>query len=475
MKNRIQVIAVIAFALGLASSLASAADSQPYAVAATALDDAGNLYQVLTGARRDLFPETAAEDAGNRVLALDVVRSDGTHGRTLLPGTGGPEVEGTPSAVFEDDSQRLYVVWESKKSPTVSRLLLASFDGDGWSDTIEISGDVAPLKDEPKVLISRDRFSLTDATGELHSRARTVIHVLWREEDVAGSRLFYTPVILDAGTYLGWNPVIPLTDFEPTATKAQEPVESAELLRTPVLTAGRDINSAIVAFASPTTGRLITLEVRLLPGELGFLADYFRGQILAGAPSDQGEIESLAERFRGHIIDIGDRLNQGTVQVFAERASQALRDLYEADPQRPVSALADKFRGHIIDIGLKLMGGPGLQAAPSKLVELDPSGDQGGTQPVPSVTDLLHLQVIANRPAPPLGGIPAHIFVSEDGEQLLVGWLDHGEVYYTESGEDTADAAGGKAWTPVKHLTLSERLGIPEAAAILEARVKRQR
>ncbi len=476
MKSRAHLVAALALALGFAAALAAVAEPEPYTVAATALGDEGNLYQILRGTRGDLFPKTAPADAGNPVLALDVIQPDGSHDRSLLPGTEGPEVEGTPSVVFEDTSGRLYAVWESKKSAKVSRLVLASFDADGWSDPIEISGDVSPLEDEPRILIGRDRFTMRDATGQTNSRSRTVIHVVWREGDTAGSRLFYTPVILEAGQYLGWNPVVALTDLESDDAEAASPPESAALLRAPVLVAGRDINSAIVAFASPTTGRLITLEVRLLPGEIGFLADYFRGQIIDVGVMDRSDVEALAQRFRGQIIDIGARLNPGTVDVFADRASRALLDLFDADPKVPVNDLGDKFRGQIIDIGVRLLGGPGLQAAPSKLVEVDPSANgQGGAPNVPSVTDLVHLQVMADRPAPPLDGIPANIFVSEDGAQILVGWLSHGKVYYTESGEDTAAAAGGEAWTPVKHLTLSERLGIPEAAAILEGRVKRQR
>ncbi len=471
MKIRASCAAAVSLTLGLCPSFA-AGSPEPFTVAATALGDEGSLYQVLAGTRGDLFPQTAAEDAGNAVLALDVIQPDGTHDRTLLPATGGPEVEGTPSAVFEDSSERLYVVWESKKSAAVSRLLLAGFDTDGWSQPIEISGDVSPLKDEPRVLIGRDRFALRDATGESQSHSRTVIHVLWREEGSAGNGLFYAPVILEAGRYIGWNPVVALADLETDSGTPDG--AAAELLRTPVLAPGQDIYSAIVAFASPTTGRLIAVEARILPGEIGFLADDIRADIIEIGNRDRDKISALAKAFRSEVIDTAQQFNSDLVQHFADLARAAILDDYDSDPDQPPGALADRIRADIIEIGARLLGGSGGRGLAYQLLQVDPDDSDQGTGGSPfEVTHLLSLKTVADRPIPPLDGIPANIFVSEDGEQLLVAWLSKGKVYYTESGEQSGPT--GEPWTPVQHLTLSERLGIPEAAAILESRLQRQR
>jgi len=374
----------------------------------------------------------------------------------------------------EPASERLYAVWESKRTPTVSRLLLASFGPDGWSEPIEISGDVAPLKDEPRILIGRDRFAVHEAPDELQSRNRTVIHVLWREEGSAGSGLFYTPVILEAGKYVGWNPVVALADLEPELTGEPEP-EAADLLRNPVLAPGQDIYSAIIAFASPASGRMITVEARLLPGELGFLADDIRGDIIEIGSHDRGAIATLAKSFAAEIVETAHQLNSDVVQHFADLARAAVVADYDAKPDQPPGALADHVRADIIEIGDRLLGGPGPHGLPCELLEVGPGtgGGQAASPSEPGVTHLVRLRIVADRPAPPLDGIPGTIFVSEDGERLLVGWLSKGKVYYTESGEDTA--AAGEVWTAVKHLTLTERLGLSEAAAILEARVKRQR
>lgn len=466
---------VLALAIVLGPALSAVADPPSAPVAASALGDAGNLYQLVAGTLDELFPEDQALAGDSPALALDVILPDGSMERTLVPGSEGPEVEGAPSVVFEDASQRLYAVWESKRTPTVSRLLLADFGANGWSDPIEISGDIAPLRDAPRVLMARDRFTLCDTTGsESCTRSRTVLHVVWREEGPEGAGFYYTPVILERGRYLGWNPVVALADLDPNPTEST-PAGASNLLRTPELRNGQDVHSAILGYLSPSSERLITVEFRLLPGEIGFLADDFRGQIIDIGARSRDDIEILADRFRGQIIDIGNRLNGGVVRALANRAHSSLLALHDADPGRPPTALADAFRGQIIDIGAELLGGPGGVARAAELLQIRaPENGDSAESSLPRVSHLLSVQVVSDLPTPPLHDVPARLFVSEDGEELVVGWTTNGKVFYTESRQSPSGPESGP-WTAVQHMTLTERLGIPEAAAILEARVKLQR
>lgn len=474
MKTQKLLTASVTVALALAPALSAVAGSPSPATLATALGDEGQLYQVVSGTLGALFPDDGSLPADNPGLALDVVEPDGTRERSLVPGSEGPEVEGSPAVVFEDASNRLYAVWESKKTPTVSRLLLSSFGGDGWSEPIEISGDVSPLKDEPRILITRDRFSLRDADGDRATRSRTAIHVVWREEGADGSGLFYTPVILEAGRYLGWNPVLHLAEIEPEASEPEPGAEALDLLRAPVLAAGQDIHSAIIGYLSVATGRLVTVEARLLPGEIGFLADDIRGDIIEIGARDPEMVTSLADKSQAQILNVGHRLNSGVLGHFADRARGSIFGLQESQPDLPIEAAADDIRGDIIEIGASLFGGPGVQRQQSRLLEVGPAPtDEPGGENTPTVTHLLHLRLVSDRPAPPLDGVRAHMFLSEDGERVLVGWAHGGKVYYTESSAEPGP--GGEAWTPVQRMTLTERLGIPEAAAILESRVRRQR
>lgn len=482
MKIRDLLKAVLALAFAFAPALPAVADPPVPAPAASALGADGRLYQVIPGPFGALFPEDGTQPADSPVLALDVVAPDGSRESYLVPGSEGPEVEGAPSVVFEDASNRLYVVWESKKTPTISRLLLASFGDDAWSDPIEISGDVSPLKDEPRILITRDRFALHDEDGELAIRSRTLIHVVWREQDTTASGIYYTPVLLEAGRYIGWNPVVALADLEPAPEDPESPppgpAEAAEFLRTPELAAGQDVHSAVLGYLSPTRGRLVTVEIRLLPGELGFIADIIRGDIIEIGVRDRGKVESLAERSREDILAVGHRLNGGVLGYFADRARSSVLAAPDSPPDLPIESVADDIRGDIIEIGADLFGGPGRNGTFSKVMEVAPvEPGEGGTVssglPGPSVTHLVRLRLVSDRPSPPLDGVPAKIFLSEDGERVLVGWAAQGRVSYTEGLEEPGP--DGEAWSAVQHMTLTERLGIPEAVAILQARVSRQR
>lgn len=471
--------ALVAFVLAMivapATATAGTTDSLSPRVAATVLGDEGRLYELLAGTYGELFPEDAAVPADSPVLALDVVQPDGARQRHLVPGTVGPEAEGAPSLVFEDASQRLFAVWESKSTPTASRLLLADFIPAGWSEPLEISGDVAPLKDAPQVLVTRDRFSVSNPAGEISTRSRTVIHIVWLEERPEGREYYYTPIILEAGQYLGWNPVVALSEIEPEAPSPKAAAGTVELLRAPELASGEDLETAILAFLSPARGRLTTVELRLAPGELGFLADEFRAQIIEIGRHDRDQFGELAKRFRAQIIEIGNRLNPRIVEYFAERASSSLIEHIDEDPGRSLEAIADDFRAQIIEIGRELLGGArGNIPAASHLLEVSPI--QFGSAPpppnAPRVSHLVSLQVVMDRPAPPLGDVPARILVSEDGERALVGWLSRGQVFYTEtSAEAPSDE---EAWTEVQHLTLSNKLSAEAAAKILESRVRRQ-
>ena len=475
MKIRTLHSALLLLVLTAAPALQAASDPQPPAIAATALGDEGQLYELLAGTHGELFPEDRTQPADTPVLALDVVQPDGARERSLVPGTAGPEVEGAPSLVFEDASRRLFAVWESKTAPTVSRLLLADFIPAGWSEPLEISGDVSPLRDAPQVLVTRDRFTVSNATGERTSRSRTVIHVVWLEEDSEGKGYYYTPVILERGRYLGWNPVVELAQLEPDVPTPKATVEASELLRASELAAGQDVHSVVLGYLSPGSGRLMTVEVRLLPGELGFLADEIRGHIIEIGVRDRGEMESLAAKLRGHIIEIGHRLNGGVVRHFAERSHDAFLATYDEDADRPIQSLADILRGHIIEIGGDLLGGPGRNQASSKLLEVPPVVEigQAAGASTQGVTHLVRLQVIMDRPVPPLGDVPARVFVSEDGERALVGWTAGGKVFYTETSSEAQADEG--AWSEVKHLTLSDELDGVTASLILESRVRRPR
>lgn len=442
------------------------------------LGDQGELFVPVTGTYDTLFPEGGhGVRPATAVLAIDITQADGITTRDLVPGSETDEVDGVPSLVFEDSSRTLFVVWESKRNPTSSRLLIAARGPGGWPQPVEISGDVAPLKDEPRVAVARDRFLVRNAVGELIVRHRTVIHVAWWEESPEGGRVYYTPVILAAGFYAGWNPVVALDTVSPAAPEAVAAAVSPQLARALVLAPGRDLGSVVIGFVDPTTSRLSSIEARVLPGEIGFLADGFRSQIIDIGARNRDRIVSLADTFRSQIIDIGVRFNGGILSYFADRAAATLVEMYDAAPNRPLTALADEFRSQIIDIGVDLLGGPGnVAAAPAMVVEVAPVHPDlpAGVAPTLITPHLVQLQLVASRPAPSVPGPgdarPAQIFISEDGEEALVGWPEEGAVAYVENLSGATET-----WSETKRLVLGESLDEAAAEEILRSRVQRRR
>ncbi|HSL84219.1 MAG TPA: hypothetical protein VLF66_15710, partial [Thermoanaerobaculia bacterium] len=298
-------------------------------------------------------------------------------------------------------------------------------------------------------------------------------------EHGAETGYFYTPVLLENGRYLGWNPVVALGELDPSPAAEDSGAVPADLLRTPEIAPGRDLHSVVVGFFHPRSGRVVTAEVRLIPGEIGFIADDFRGQIIEIGARGRAELPALGDKFRGQIIESGHRLNGGVMAHFGERARSAFLDLLEGSAGRPVEASADDFRGQIIEIGARLTGGPGggilaelVEIAPPEAPADGAEGAEGVDPAAPAVRHLLLVQSVAAHPAPPLGEVSARMFLSEDGERVLVGWLQRNKVFYTETVDEPAQ--GEAPWSPVRFLTLTDDLGPFEAAGILEARVRRR-
>lgn len=460
-----------------ATLLAAAALLSLPAVAASAdvaLGDRGELYVVRTGAYGELFPDLEAGVPADRpVLAVDVFAEGEPMQRLLVPESEGPDVERSPSLVFEAASQTLYAIWESQREPTISALYLAGLNAGGWSDPIEISGDIAPLKGPPQVEIASEVYAAgIDGDGGVVHRTRTMFHVVWWEQADDTEEVYYAPVLLDEGVYLGWNPVLRLDGFAGADPEgASEREAPTALLRAPRLQSGRDIRSSTIGFADETSGRFVTLEARLLPAELGRIADDLRAQIIdIGRSGEPGEPGSIHRRLRAQIIDIGRELNPGLVRHFADRVIEVYDDLAGAHPERPVEALGDDLRAQIIDIGARLLTDIDSRPAGSthhvvEIDRVDPPAGEGAA----GISHLVDLRTVTRLPLPPVGQGPVEVFLSEDGRRALVSWSRDGDVLYTESRPGSEPA-----WTAPKKLVLGDGVQPSQVDAILRNRVSRR-
>jgi len=450
------------------------------AAANVALGDSGELYVARVGTYGDLFPdEEVGIPAGRPVLAVDVFAEGEPMRRLLVPDSEGPDLERSPNLAFEPASQTLYVIWESQSEPTVSALYLSGLKAGEWTDPVEISGDIVPLKGAPQVEIATESYTAGyDEDGEPIARTRTLFHVVWWEEADATDEVYYAPVVLDNGVYLGRNPVIRLNSFAgPPVEGGEEASVPTALLRAPRLVPGRDVHASTIGFADADARRFLTLESRLLPAELGRMADGIRAQIIdighKGGPN--GPPAKLCDAIRAQIIDIGRDFNPGVINHFSARAIEVLGDLEEEYPDLPDGAFGDKLRAHIIDIGARLLTDLGSRpaSAKSRIVEIDPPPAGGGGQTPPAAggppPHLIEIRTVTRAPLPPVGAGPVQIFVSEDGQRSLVSWTHDDEVLYTES-----TTGGTSSWTEPKHLVTGDGFKTSDIAAILRSRVSQR-
>lgn len=438
-----------------------------------ALGLAGEVYLANSGTCGELFEHCSEEVADNALLAVDIVRSGQDSVRLRVPGTDGPEVEGTPALVFEDASSSLFVVWESKLQPDQSRVNLTWYDGEQWApEVIEISGDVHPLKGPPQVLITRDRYEVGLDGEEISRRKRTVVHVVWWEQGPAAEEVYYTPIILEDGAYIGRNQVYDLNALDPSLPPEEAASLSPELLRSPVIEAGRDEATTLVAFTNPVSGRLVVFEVRLLPGELSLLADELQREILRYPELFNPEgIEELADRARGHMIEFGHRLHPGLLHLISDDIAMVIR-LHGLAAAADVEELADRARGHMIEFGARILGTGGLTAEPTSSVAVTletrkQAGEPSAEEPsagAPSPAHHLWLRLVSDRPAPDIGDRPVWIFLSEDGQDAVISWENNGKLLYRETTPE--------GWTPVRRISLQGPVDATRAEQILRQRVR---
>ncbi|MFP3939421.1 MAG: hypothetical protein ACLF0P_03860 [Thermoanaerobaculia bacterium] len=439
------------------------------------LGDRGELYVARTGTYAELFPDGKALPGENPVLALDVLQDGEERRRSLVVGSEGPEVERAATLVFEPDSKTLYAVWESRRSPSASALYLAGFHGGEWGEPLEISGDTAPLKGVPQVLVQRDEVDVPDALDDgVKQGDRTLLHVLWWEQAAgSGGGVQYAPVLFERGEYLGWNPVIRLADLDPAPQSKSSAELPAPLLRSPQLDPGTDLRAAITGLVNPETGRLLAIEARLLPAEIGMMADELRAQIIAiGFSKGPDRIAAIRDELRAQIIAIGRNLNPGTVQHVAARSVKAAESLVEERPEIPLEVFADELRAQIIAIGSRWLVDLERRNVPevTRVLELQAQG--GGKEIPPAVPHLLRLDLVHSRPAPPTGPGTTRVFLSETGERVVAAWIEEGEVYYTESIEATGP--GEPAWSQPKRLVFDESVEGLDPVSILRDRVRQQ-
>ncbi len=433
-----------------------------------ALGAAGEVYLPKVGAYKDLFPKAAsATPPGNTVLAVDLIQPGGAPQRLLVPYTTGADVESSPAVLFEDDSDTLFVLWASQINSLSSVLMLASFDGTSWGPPIQITGNPFSSKTSPQLAITRDSFAVTGSDGNTATRHRTIAHVVWEEQTASGNAdVFYTPVILEEGTYLGWAPVYNLNDMVGRTPSGSSFAPPDVLVQSPVLQNGRDARTLLVGFASAETRALSAVEIDVLPEELSLLAEGCRAHIIElGQTLYPNHLQALADNANADIIANGSAFHMDIVHYIAGQIHDLVLANRGTDPT-DLTALSADARAHIIELGSRLSGrglrdrnsDAATKALSESIVSVDPTTDP--TAP----SHLIHFRVASNRPAPQMGSTGTQLFLSETGDDALVAWTDTGKILYRLSQD-----AG---WSDPRQIKLTDALDAAHAYSILKQKVR---
>lgn len=453
----------IPFTLLIALAVASLASSVEALERSVALGTGGEVYQAKVGTYSSLFPAGQDAPAANAVLAIEITRPGGQTARLLVPGTEGQDQDRSPALFFEQSSNTLFVLWERRVNAVQAVLALASFDGSRWEKPFQISSNPFSTKIAPQLTVTHDTYQDADSDDNPVTRHRTILQLLWEEENQqSGFDVLYSPLILEDGAYLGSNPVYNLSALVSegdllTASEDQAPLEP---IRTPVMQRGRDARTLTVGFVSASARRLVTLEVDILPQELGRLSEKARAFIIDMGQRGTGR-RSLAEKTRAALLDEGGSFQP---EVTSTIASQVF-ELILASEAEPIEALGDKARAFIIDMGCRLSGRglrPNNPDTKSQIERIERES-LGEGEPL-NTPHLLRFRVASSRPVPVVGAGAIKLFVSETGDDALISWATAERVFFRLSTSD--------GWTIPKEIELTETVTLEKAYELLESKVR---
>jgi hypothetical protein len=448
------------------ASTATATQSNP------ALGQEGVVYRTVAGPQEELFPGVEFQNvaqATTAVLALDIVATEGTVDRLLVPGTDDlvGDIEQPASLLFDEGSGTLYLVWEIRRNGIHPLLNLVSFDGSQWGEPVTISTSAFALKGTPQLAITRDDFELPDSSNTAGIRVvqRAILHVVWWEDQAGGSAVLYAPVVLVDGDYGGQETPIFRMDTTQWVASEAPPGLADSLVQHPTITVGREHRSIVIGFGNQQVGEFVSTEVTVLPGEISRLGDIIRGHIIDAAFTGQ-DIEAWADIIRGHIIDANARMNPGNISILADIIRGHIIDARSQFEGNDPITVAGLIRGHIIDASVTLFGPEDMRlyAGAGHVVEEVSSEFVDAVGNTLELSHHLVFQNVSRRPGPPVEGIVTQVYLSSDGRDATVTWEEEGYLAYIES--------QGDGWAPIHRLPLSETLTREQGYKILEERTR---
>ena len=402
---------------------------------------AGELLQLHNGSYGTLFPEGRAAHADAQVLAVDVIVG-GEARRFLVPGTESPWAERSARLIADERAGVSYLLWEARVHGVHPLLKLVAFKGGDWGAVKEIAAGVFADKGEPQLRVTHD--SHDDGTG---AAERTVLHVSWWEEHFAGKEKRYASLILENGEFVDADAIVNLSGLMAEATEGlPQPSSLDPLIR---MQAGPHKDVVVMGFSDPGAGRLVGLQIEVLPQALSRLSDGLRAELDALPPgTGLGAVQEAVERA---IAQVEDQFHSVGLELIRQDLLRYLDRLWAGDPG---SSLGGKMGGRVIWIGAKI-DRTGLQnpGEPELFEILSPEGQ----------SHHIAITLAASWRIPEMGNNPPRLFLSQDGSEALVAWLDDDAtaVRYRMTEADGA-------WSELQTLQLWEGFDQVEAFRLLE-------
>jgi hypothetical protein len=292
---------------------------------------------------------------------------------------------------------------------------------------------------------------------------RTVTHLLWWEARGAAEDILYSPIVVENGRFLGWNPVIPLQGFG-IDVEAPENVGSGALYRAPNLEAGTRGHTTVAAIPQRSHSQIATLRIRLLPSILTRLASEVRGHItLVGSTDGGGGVLNLAEKVRGHITLVGARIHDGVLDYITD---QSVMEVLSHGPQfsnGDLEAIGRDVANRVIDAGASIIDSEMQNAsATCGLLALGATAEESDEPPLHQ----LEICALVTRSAPDIeGGMAPRFYTSEDGTRSLVAWQTNaGGLRYRLS-------SGSEDWGPARQAATDD-LDLGTALVVLRKAVR---
>jgi hypothetical protein len=409
-----------------------------------AVGASGQVLRTLTGTYGELFPEGVETSADSHVLALEITANGSTR-RWLVPGTESIFEEFSPSLVHDSSSEITYLIWEGVHNGVHPLLYLRSFDGTTWSGEIELSGSPFSRKGHPQLAINRDR-SIDPSTNLPIDR--TVVHVAWWEEQGGVLSKRYTPLVLEAGRFLGAHPVLGLDQMA-----AQAPTATVLLGETLKVQPGPQSGSALVGLVNSGTAELLTVEAAVVPQGLSRLAAQIE-EFIARQDSSIS-LQDLSTLVNVELNRVGSFLAPATLDFFRASLMQLLATVDPVEVNESgMTFLGSRAGANIVIIGYRsVIDGPAADGS-TKVIRISGPGTQVASHHV----SLRRLGTWA-LPEAPEG---AQFYFSRRGLDATVAWDGENKVYYRET-------LGG-AWSEMRTIDLTQTLDRASALAILERR-----